>query len=109
MQALIQGTRIAQIVADGEEFEVHASLTWVDAPDGVTTEHTYEDGVFVSPPPVPPPPTDAEQIEREMKQHPGFRAMIRREVVQRRAAGEAGLTAQDVINELTSTGPPELV
>lgn len=46
-RALIQGTRIAQIVADGEEFPVASPLSWADVADDTTTEDTYENGAVV--------------------------------------------------------------
>ena len=56
MKALIQGTRVAQLVEDDQEFPVHRSLKWVDARLGVTTAHNYVDGAFVAPP--QPSPND---------------------------------------------------
>lgn len=46
-KALIQGTRICQLVADDATFEVHEDLKWVDVADSVTESDTYEDGVVV--------------------------------------------------------------
>lgn len=46
-RALIEGTRIAQIVDPGQEFEVASSLFWVDVPDSVTHRDTYENGAVV--------------------------------------------------------------
>jgi hypothetical protein len=45
-------------------------------------------------------PTDAVQVETSFKRDLTFRALIAREVRQRRAAGESTLTVQDVIDEL---------
>lgn len=53
MHALIHGERIAQISAN--TFPVAPPLHWVDAPEGVTTRHTYVDGAFVAPPGPPAP------------------------------------------------------
>lgn len=47
-RALIQGTRICDIVAAGAEFAVHSDLKWVDvADDTVSGEDTYVDGAVV--------------------------------------------------------------
>jgi hypothetical protein len=46
-KALIDGTRICQIVADGEEFEVHSSLAWVDVADNTKTKDTWVDSAVV--------------------------------------------------------------
>ena len=60
MKALVeQSGRVAQIEADGDEFPVHKSLSWVDCDGTVTTEHTYDGAVFVAPV-VPDPPTALE-------------------------------------------------
>lgn len=55
MKALIDPRfeRVAQI--EDAEFPVAAPLFWVDAPAGITTQHTY-DGTFHPPPPDPAPP-----------------------------------------------------
>ena len=48
MKALIQGTRICQLVADDATFEVHEDLKWVDvADDTVACWDTYVDGKVV--------------------------------------------------------------
>jgi len=47
MKALIQGTRICEIVADDKTFEVHSDLKWVDVSDGTTTFDTYVDSKVV--------------------------------------------------------------
>ena len=62
MKALIQGNRVAQVCE--QAFEVHASLIWVDAPEGCVAGWTYENGQFI---PLPPPPerTYAEKRQRE--------------------------------------------
>ena len=57
MRALIEGERIAQIVAPGEEFPVAAPLVWVDVPDNATTQDRWIDGVVVPADPEPEPPT----------------------------------------------------
>ena len=63
MKALIQGGRVAQIVADADEFPVHKDLVWVDCNNTVTTEHTYDGASFVAPV-VPDPPTYDEMRRR---------------------------------------------
>ena len=47
MKALIQGTRICEVVADDKTFEVHSDLKWVDVADGTTTFDTYVDDKVV--------------------------------------------------------------
>lgn len=73
MKALIEGTRVAELHDTG--FPVHEGFFWVDAPEGVTTRHTYVDGAFVDPPPPPPPPTyrqlRAIDYAAELGQEPG--------------------------------------
>lgn len=59
MKALIQGTRICDLVDDDKTFEVHADLKWVDVADGTTQQDTYVDGKVVKKPD-PPTPTAAE-------------------------------------------------
>ena len=64
MKALVeQSGRVAQIEADGDEFPVHKSLSWVDCAGTVTTEHTYDGAVFDAPV-VPDPPTYDEMRRR---------------------------------------------
>lgn len=46
-KALTDGTRICEIVNDGEEFEVHASLVWVEVADDTTTKDTLVDDAVV--------------------------------------------------------------
>ena len=46
-KALIQGTRICDIVAVGDEFLVHEDLVWVDVPDDTTDTDTWVDGAVV--------------------------------------------------------------
>ena len=51
MKALIEPSgRIAEIRED--TFPVHESLTWIDCPEGITTLHRFEGGVFISPTPL---------------------------------------------------------
>jgi hypothetical protein len=51
MKALIEPSgRIAEIRED--TFPVHESLTWIDCPEGITTLHKYENGVFIDPTPM---------------------------------------------------------
>jgi hypothetical protein len=60
MKALIEPSgRVAQIVADADEFPVHKDLVWVDCDNTVTTEYTHDGAVFVAPV-VPDPPTALE-------------------------------------------------
>ena len=47
MKALIQGTRICEIVDDDKTFPVHSDLKWVDVADGTTTSDTYVDSKVV--------------------------------------------------------------
>ena len=48
MKALVQGTRICQVVADNATFPVHSDLKWVDvADDTVENKDTYIDGKVV--------------------------------------------------------------
>jgi hypothetical protein len=47
-KALVQNGQIFDIVNPGEEFEVHPSLVWMDAPDDVSPQtHTVIDGAIV--------------------------------------------------------------
>jgi hypothetical protein len=50
MKALVtknEPGRICEIVAPGNEFEVHADFSWIDVPDDTTTQDTYnEDGTL---------------------------------------------------------------
>ena len=47
-KALIQGTRICDVVEPGQEFEVHKDLTWVDvADDTVGYKDTWVDNKVV--------------------------------------------------------------
>lgn len=53
MEALIdKNGRVCELVET--KFPVHPDLTWIEAPDGVTTRYTYKNGLF-SPPPAPDP------------------------------------------------------
>jgi len=45
MKALIQGTRICDVVTT--EFPVHSDLIWVTVADDTTTQDTYVDGAVV--------------------------------------------------------------
>ena len=47
MKALVQGTRICEVVADDKTFEVHSDLKWVDVANGTTTFDTYVDSKVV--------------------------------------------------------------
>jgi len=46
-RALIEGTRIAQIVDLGQDFDVASPLYWVDVADGTTVRDTYKNAVVV--------------------------------------------------------------
>ena len=73
-RALIQGTRICDIVAVGAEFAVHSDLKWVDvADDTVSGEDTYVDGSVVKY--VNPTPDAKDVWEREFV--PGAWDMLR--------------------------------
>lgn len=45
--ALIEGTRIAQIVEQGTDFEVASPLFWVDVTDDTTVRDTYVNGAVI--------------------------------------------------------------
>jgi hypothetical protein len=47
-KALIDGTRICEIVDTGHEFEVHSSLIWVTVPDETTTKDSWVDNAVVT-------------------------------------------------------------
>ena len=47
-RALIDGTRIAQIVDVADEFEVAAPLNWVEVSNDTSERDTYENGTVVS-------------------------------------------------------------
>ena len=47
VKALIQNTRICEIVDDDKTFPVHSDLKWVDVPDGTTDKDTYVDSKVV--------------------------------------------------------------
>ena len=49
MKALIFNTTICQIVEDKDVFDVHGDLRWVDCSEEVTTEWTFQDGIFKEP------------------------------------------------------------
>lgn len=75
MQALVEPSgRIAQIVADGEDFPIHPGLQWIDAPAGVTTDHTWDGTQFVAPPAPPPEPSLREKIIARLRGDPAARA-----------------------------------
>ncbi len=46
-KALIEGTRIAQVVANGNEFDIGGDLFWVDVPDDTTERDTYQNSAVV--------------------------------------------------------------
>tara|TARA_R100000781_G_C4064976_1_gene122431 strand:+ start:714 stop:1019 length:306 start_codon:yes stop_codon:yes gene_type:complete len=48
MKALIQGTRICQLVDDDKTFDVHSDLQWIDVADNTVVDvDTYVDGKVV--------------------------------------------------------------
>tara|TARA_Y100000296_G_C5009932_1_gene174561 strand:- start:183 stop:485 length:303 start_codon:yes stop_codon:yes gene_type:complete len=47
MKALIQGTRICDLVDDDKTFEVHSDLKWVNVADDTTQQDTYVEGKVV--------------------------------------------------------------
>ena len=53
----------------------------------------------------PSRPSDADSVEASLKKDPIWRASIKREVAQRRVAGETALTVQDVIAEYRAELP----
>ena len=108
MQALIFDGKVVQIEA--QAFPVASKLAWVDI-TGVSPAPTVGwlyDGAVFTPPPTPPPEpvlSEAERAESELKKNRAFRALIRRELAQRRAAGETTLTVQDIIDEFKAALP----
>lgn len=56
-KALVQGTRIIQIVNDGDEFPVHPDLSWVIVANDTTGIDTYEGGEVLKYNPNPPSST----------------------------------------------------
>ena len=57
-KVLIEGSRVAQIVADGAEFAVAPPLFWTDADNTVTTDRTWENIGFDAPQVATPPTLD---------------------------------------------------
>lgn len=57
------GYRVAQIVADGEEFPVAEPLYWVDVADDVTCNHYYDGTSFAACPVNPNSQTPLTQIQ----------------------------------------------
>lgn len=66
-RALIEGTRIAQIVDPGQDFDVASPLYWVDVPDGTTERDTYENSAVVPVGTYPVSTTLEDAIERKRK------------------------------------------
>lgn len=50
MKALILETQVCQV--EEQDFPVASPLYWVDCPDNVTTEWTYEENTFIPPAPI---------------------------------------------------------
>lgn len=46
-KALIEGTRIAQVVLNSDEFDVGGDLFWADVPDDTTEQDTYQNAAVV--------------------------------------------------------------
>lgn len=46
-KALTDGTRICEIVNDGDEFEVHSSLVWVEVADDTSVKDTWVNNAVV--------------------------------------------------------------
>lgn len=63
------------------------------------------DGNTPAPPDVVTRPTERQRAETALKNSPAFRALVRRELATRRAAGEPALTVQDIINEFKAALP----
>ena len=62
MKALVHGTRICEVVADGKTFPIHSGLQWVTvADDTVVDEDKWVDGAVVKY--VAPVPTVQSKIE----------------------------------------------
>lgn len=53
MRALIHADRVVQLAE--EEFLVHSSLIWKEAPEGCEVGWSYADGEFAAPEPGAPP------------------------------------------------------
>lgn len=67
-RALIEGTRVAQIVEPGEEFEVASPLSWVDVANTTTTRDTYQGGVVIPDGTYLPSGTLSEAVTRKKQQ-----------------------------------------
>ncbi len=104
--ALVFDGKVVQI--EDTAFPVAPGLTWVDI-TGSSPEPevgwSYDSVTFTAPPPLPAPETDKQRAARFLKDDPVWRASVKREVVQRRAAGETTLTVQGVIDEYTAELP----
>ena len=66
-RALIQSTRICDIVDPGNEFPVAPGLQWVDIADDTTQQDTYENGAVVKyVAPVPGPLDVIRELEAQI-------------------------------------------
>lgn len=75
-RALIHGTRVAQVVDTGQDFPVGRNLQWVDCPDNVEGDWTYDGTNFIEPA-IARPLTDDERIDKIATDRPEFRGLIR--------------------------------
>lgn len=88
------GNRIVQIVPDGEEFPVAPDiLEWVDGPDSVTEEWTYN-GIDFLPPTVVTPKTKMERLIDKVNKDKLIKGILTRE------ANSRSLTLNDILIEL---------
>lgn len=83
-----QSGRIAQIVAPGDEFDVHGSLSWVDVADTVTDRDRFEAGAVVKEAPPAPAMTAAGIYDEILTGNPVLAALIG--AVNAGAVGAAG-------------------
>lgn len=86
MKALIQGTRICDLVDDDKTFEVHADLKWVDVADGTTDRDTYVDGKVVK----KPDPSTPTTSEAALAQIDVFEAQVTQRRIRDAGADDAG-------------------
>ena len=54
------GNDVKEVTDIDPDGRFHPSLVWIECPDNVTDAYTYENGVFVEPP--PPAPTTAADL-----------------------------------------------
>jgi hypothetical protein len=92
-RALIHINRVCQVVEVGQEFAVHADLSWVDCPDEVTPEtHEWNAGIFVEitvdTPEPPIPDTVAMYQARIALQQAGFLTTVQAGISQMSAEAQ---------------------